>query len=306
MVNKEGDCFKLNVIKGKYYSYTPDMLARDSVRLATFLTPNYQYGNGLIIYQDWKDGVTTYEKIKNFIDSYQKLNSCPSVNDLGTTYNALVKIVGNPEGLPPRIESNLTMKSIRDKEFQRALDYRNKYGTNQSSNGRKSERAQASINEKKALRGLTGGIILINISKIKQDKEIEDKRILEEKRIIEEKRVKRELEKELEEKRIIEAKRIKEENRIKEEKRIKEIEILRLKNLEKLAQIQQDLEAQQNSFIEPVLVQNLFKDVIPEIKTDMIIEEKQVSILPIENNNSMYIIAGLGLIAGLIAYKGLK
>ena len=128
------------------------------------------------------------------------------------------------------------------------------------------------------------------LEEIKKDKIL---KIENEKRIIEEKRVQRELEKELE------------ENRIKEEKRIKEIEILRLENLEKLAQIQQDLESQQNSFIEPVILENLFKDDIPEIKTDMIIEEKQVSILPVENNNSMYILAGLGLITGLI-YFGVK
>jgi len=110
-----------------------------------------------------------------------------------------------------------------------------------------------------------------------------------------------------------------ENQRIQEEKielnkrvaKIKETQILKENNdllREQLfaKQFQEDLESQQNSFIEPVIIENLFKDVIPEIKTDMIIEEKQVSILPIENNNSMYIIAGLGIIAGLIAYKGLK
>lgn len=117
--------------------------------------------------------------------------------------------------------------------------------------------------------------------------------------------------------RIIEKERIEKENKIIEEKRIKD-------EKEKQEEIKNDLEAQQNSFIEPVLAENLFKDVTPEIKTDMIIdekqvtilpreiktdmiiEEKQVSILPVENNNSMFIIAGLGIIAVLISYKGFK
>ena len=117
--------------------------------------------------------------------------------------------------------------------------------------------------------------------------------------------------------RIIEKERIEKENKIIEEKRIKD-------EKEKQEEIKNDLEAQQNSFIEPVLDENLFKDVTPEIKTDMIIdekqvtilpreiktdmiiEEKQVSILPVENNNSMFIIAGLGIIAVLISYKGFK
>ena len=222
MVNKQGDCFKLTILKGKYYSYTPNLLASDSIRLATFLTPHYQSGNGLLAYQNRKDGVETYEKIKKFIDSYQKLNSCPSVNDLGATYNALAAVVGAPSGLPQIIKSNSEMKTIRDNEFKRALDYRTKYGTNQSSSGRRSEANRAQQNEMKAHRGITGGRILIDIQSIKQ-------RVSNEKRIAEEKRVKIELDRELkiiEEKRIIEGKRIaKEQKRIAEEKIISDQKI---------------------------------------------------------------------------------
>ena len=127
---------------------------------------------------------------------------------------------------------------------------------------------------------------------------IENKRlvVLEEKRIIEEKRVQRELEKELKEIDFSNFSILSNDTLFL--KRIKDAEILRLENLEKLAQIQKDLESQQNSFIDPILVENLFKDDIPIIsnmgkpKSVFNTQEKNIVpeiVIPVSRTNKPFI-----------------
>ena len=148
--------------------------------------------------------------------------------DIAFTHNEVMNIFGRPKLFSTKSEINKQIASL-----QIQIDNPSPVAGQRTKNDVNRLRRNQSIQRQLQGRGVVGkSIIDLSIPR-KEKQEIED-----EKRIIEEKRVKRELEKEL------------------EQKRIKDAEILRLANLEKLAQIQRDLEAQQNSFIEPVLVEN--------------------------------------------------
>ena len=158
--------------------------------------------------------------------------------DIAFTHNEVMNIFNKPKLFSTKSEIDKQIASLQIK-----IDNPSAVAGQRTKNDVNRLRRNQSIQSQLKGRGVMGKSI-IDLSIPRKEKE----KIEDEKRIIEENRIKRELEKEL------------------EEKRIKEAEILRLENLEKLEQIQKDLEAQQNSFIEPVLVENLFKDVNLTVK----------------------------------------
>ena len=158
--------------------------------------------------------------------------------DIAFTHNEVMNIFNKPKLFSTKSEIDKQIASLQIK-----IDNPSAVAGQRTKNDINRLRRNQSMQSQLKGRGVVGKSI-IDLSIPRKEKE----KIENEKRIIEENRIKRELEKEL------------------EEKRIKEAEILRLENLEKLEQIQKDLEVQQNSFIEPVLVENLFKDVNPIVK----------------------------------------